>query len=95
MLFHKTIVTALILGGLTLPGTGSAAEADWQTAMLQNPSAAQLAIERRGRVFIYDGLREIDVDRAMDTQFERVQNMMFIRTQRASEAGEDGVDDDC
>ena len=95
MLFHKTTVIASILGGLILPGTGSAADGDWQTAMLQNPSAAQLAIERRGRVFIYDGLRETDVDRVMDTQFERLENMMFIRTQRASGAGDDGVDDDC
>ena len=63
--------------------------------MLQNPSAAQRAIEQRGRVFIYDGVRQDDVDRAMDTQFERLENMMFIRIQRATATGEVEPDDDC
>ena len=53
------VVVVLTLGCLTSATGALAAEQDWQQAMLHNPSAAQLEMERRGRVFIYDGLDDV------------------------------------
>jgi len=92
---NRNIVVALALGCLVLATAVPAAQRDWQTTMLHNPSAAQLKMEQRGRVFIYDGLQEAEVDRAMDTQFGRVDTMMFIRTKKTTEGGDESTDDDC
>jgi hypothetical protein len=86
------LLTAVVL---TLPGL--AAGADYQYSTLFNPSQSQLEAETRGRVMIYDGLAENDVGQALDTQFERIDNMMFTRIHRTVE--DDGkvevvVDDD-
>ncbi len=59
----------------------------WQHNLLFAPTAGQIEIEKRGRVVIFDGLRDIDVDRAMDQQFHRVQSMMFVRTIVTDEEG--------
>ena len=76
---------------------------NWQEQMLFNPSANQLEIEKRGRVMIYDGLKDTLVTQAMDTQFDRIQSMMFVRTVvtdsqgrtlRDEETGEEVVEDD-
>ena len=92
---NRNLVVALALGCLVLATAAPAAQRDWQTTMLHNPSAAQLKMEQRGRVFIYDGLEEAEVDRAMDTQFGRVDTMMFIRTKKTTEGGDENTDDDC
>jgi len=59
----------------------------WQHNLLFAPTAKQIEIEERGRVVIYDGLRDLDVDRAMREQFHRVQSMMFVRTVITDEQG--------
>jgi len=46
---------------------------------LMQPSAAELASEEKGRVQIYDSLEINEVNAALDENFERIQNMMFIR----------------
>ena len=74
----------------------SAENEDWQLAMLFDPSVAQLKFEERGRVFIYDGMKSTDVQRVMDSQFHRLDSMMFIRTQYVSLDGDvESEDDDC
>ena len=77
-----------------LQGQSLAAE-DFQEHRLLSPTAAQERMEQQGRVYIYDGLHEETVDRAMDTQFDRVQNMMFVGTRYTTETGEVYASNDC
>ena len=103
----KTILLATLLG-VSLTPSLAGAETDyreWQINQIYSPTPKQLALEGRGRVTIYDGLRDRDVERAMDAQFDRVDNMMFIRTVvtdgkgeplRNKDTGEELTeDDDC
>ena len=62
--------------------------------VLFNPSEAVLLAEAKGRVTIYDGLEHRVVDRALDTQFERIDNMMFVRTGETLPDGEVSIEDD-
>jgi hypothetical protein len=55
---------------------------------LFEPSTSERASEAKGEIYIYEGLRDIDVQRAMDEQFHRVENMMFIRTIKTDETGQ-------
>ncbi len=72
-----SVVTGLLLFGLAGP---TEAENGWQQRMLFNPPASQLKLEKPGRIVIYDGLRDTQITQAMETQFDRVQSMMFVRT---------------
>jgi len=66
-----------------------------QKKRLQNPSKIVKKAEAlRQSIFIYDGLKEEDVDSAMDSQFSRIENMMFIRTRITTEAGEEEVQEE-
>ena len=61
---------------------------------LHQPSAALRASEKRGRITIYDRIPVSEVELALDQQFERIDSMMFVRTQYPVADG--GVeDDDC
>ena len=92
---NRGTITSLILGGI-IAGYSMAAVAqdsdgkmrDWQLTLLFQPSENQLEVERKGRVFIYDGMRTTDVERALDEQFDRVEHMMFAGTIIADERGE-------
>ena len=55
---------------------------------LFEPIEAELRAEADGRIYIYDGLREIDIAHAMDQEFDRVESMMFIRVRSTDEKGE-------
>ena len=52
----------------------------WFQNRLFTPTEQQRDLERKGQVVIYDGMFDVEVNRAMDTQFERIQHMMFIGT---------------
>jgi len=60
---------------------------DIELRRLLEPTEAELAAEAEGRIYIYDGLRDTDVQQALDEQFDRVDNMMFIRTKKTDETG--------
>lgn len=62
--------------------------------ILFNPGKAIQLAEARGRVTIYDGLDSEVVDRAMETQFDRIQNMMFVGIRHALPGGSVEVEDD-
>lgn len=68
----------------------------WQIARLMAPTASQLEAESKGQVYIYDSLDINQVEAAMDSDFDRIENMMFIRIHHPStyDGGEEEVDDD-
>jgi hypothetical protein len=67
----------------------------WELQQLHTPSPALRQQEDAGRITIYDGIRITEIDRAMDEQFERIDSMMFIRSNYVDEDGEWYEDDDC
>jgi len=86
------IVPLILFFALT---TQALATQDWQERRLLAPSAAQQRMEQQDRVYIYDGLHEDTVDQALDTQFDRVENMMFVGVRHTTEDGDEYADDDC
>ena len=95
----RGVVPALLLAALA--GNGFAASPfkyeSGQERRLMEPSGKELTDESRGKVFIYDGLEADKVDRAMDEHFERIDSMMFTRTQYPAPSGNGTVtaDDGC
>ena len=82
--------------GLSIANTSDAG--DWNRNQLLNPSAGQLRAEQRGRVAIYDGLYESTVDEALDTQFGRIENMIFPKIEYCTHTtpeGDEWAEDDC
>jgi hypothetical protein len=63
---------------------------DIELRRLFEPTPSELRTEKSGRIYIYDGLRENDVARAMQEQFDRVDSMMFIRVQPTPAARDPG-----
>ena len=85
----------LLLACLLLLTTRSAFGTDsYQNKVLFTPSDSMLKAEAKGRIMIYDGLESEIVDRAMEEQFDRIDNMMFIRIHHTQDDGEYLVEDD-
>ena len=77
MVFAATVLNP----GLSIATESSYSTGEnWQTRMLFTPSEQQLAIESKGRVMIYDGMRSADVEKALDETFDRIDSMMFVNT---------------
>jgi hypothetical protein len=55
---------------------------------LLEPTPSEIAQEEAGRIYIYDGLRDKDVEQAMDKEFDRVEHMMFIRVRKTDPDGD-------
>ena len=55
---------------------------------LFDPTPAEIQAESSGRIYIYEGLRDIDVERAIEEEFNRVDSMMFIRVKQTDEEGD-------
>lgn len=89
-----------LLGGIvaitTLIGTASAA-ADrspeltnlekWQLRRLFVPDERELEHERKGNVYIYEGLTDRQVEEALSRQFDRIEYMLFLGTKRTDDTG--------
>ena len=85
---RRSLVPAtVILFALTLQAAYADGNA-WQMTNLFEPSPAQIEREQKGHVMIYHGIKDTDVHRAMDEQFERVETMMFTGTIVTDDAGE-------
>ena len=91
---RNTIIAISVICQMWATAALSDPDGDWQLEMIHDPSAAQIKVEERGRVYIYDGLYDSDVKLAMDTQFDRVDNMMFVRTKVETPQGETETEDD-
>lgn len=65
---------------------------NWQQNRLLAPTAAQRAQEERGTVVIYQGLRDVEVEKALDAAFDRLEYMMFVDTVVTDENGEPVTD---
>ena len=59
---------------------------------LFSPTTAERASQDRGQVYIYDGLRDVDIGRAIDEHFGRVEHMMFIRVKITDDRGKPAKD---
>lgn len=68
---------------------------DWQMMQLMDPTRTMLLAEANGRINIYDGMPAEVVNRALDTQFDRIDSMMFTRIRHSTEKGEVVEDDGC
>ena len=62
--------------------------------ILFNPGKPILTAESRGRVTIYDGIESSIIDEAMDSQFDRIENMMFVGIKHILPDGQVEVEDD-
>ena len=79
--YFTSMVVALLLA-IQLPVTAVHAGqlSEWYLQRLFEPTGQQLAIEEKGRVQIYSGMKDSDVARALDEQFKRIDAMMFTGT---------------
>lgn len=83
MLVDRARAVALALL-LTVQLPVASAESDrlyeWYLQRLFEPTGQQLAVESQGRVQIYAGMKDRDVARALEEQFDRLDTMMFTGT---------------
>ena len=64
----------------------------WQLRRLNEPTEHERAQEREGKVYIYDGLTDREVDQALDAHFDRIESMMFMGTRRTEPTGQVSTD---
>lgn len=78
--------------------TAVAPSQDFQLRRLMQPSPAERTAEQKGKIYIYDSLEYADVEQALDDNFDRIENMMFIRIHHPPDTADGEVeveDDDC
>ncbi len=61
---------------------------DWQVRRLMQPSQREQKDEVLGKVYIYDGLTDREVEQALSGHFNRIEFMMFMGTIKTDERGE-------
>ena len=64
----------------------------WQVNRLLEPTTHQRKKESQGQIMIYDGLRDTTIKKALDINFDRIENMMFTRVIVTDESGEPELD---
>lgn len=84
-----------IYANLVFQDSLAAGADDYDLTNLRAPSADLLQREQQMSVTIFDGIEVTEVDRALDSQFERIDSMMFVRIRHPQPDGDYDVDDDC
>jgi hypothetical protein len=64
----------------TIMSSCSTQHLTWQQRRLEHPTAAELQWELNNHVMIYEGMKDREVEHALDNHFNRVQSMMFVNT---------------
>ena len=81
---NVVLVASSAIGALTFGPLAQAKDLrDIELRRLFEPTPAEVQAEQQGRIYIYEGLKEEDIARALREQFRRVDSMMFIRVQPA------------
>ena len=94
------VLSMLFAGVVPLSGLNSAAADEdriyqIQKKRLDRPSrVVRKAEQLRQSVFIYESMKQQDVENAMEQQFDRIENMMFIKTRLLNEEGEEEIEED-
>jgi hypothetical protein len=73
------------MGAMPAAAVSDSAQANleqWLLRRLNEPTERELAHEREGNVYIYEGLTDRDVDQALSKNFDRIEYMMFVGTRR-------------
>lgn len=87
----RLVLSSLAATAVLAFGAGSVEADDLREIQLRRllePTPAELAQEREGRIYIYESLTKEDIERAMEAEFNRVESMMFIRVPKTDESGE-------
>ena len=90
----STLNKVMLIFMAIIASASTTADDSFQGKMLFAPSESMLEAEERGRIMIYDGLEAKVVDKALDKQFDRIENMMFVRITNVQENGEIAYEDD-
>ena len=89
-------LASLMLAACLVAFSSAHAYDSYQLKVLFTPTQDDLDAEAKGRVMIYDSLKNEVVEEALNEQFERIERMMFIRTLYAQENGEyEAEEDNC
>jgi hypothetical protein len=86
------VISILVNPGMSVFADDENTVEQWQLTRLFSPTENDLQNEANGKVFIYSGLKDIDVDHALDKNFNRIQSMMFIKTIVTDSDGEPEID---
>ena len=88
MKYRRSVIpAAVILFASTLQAVYAGGNS-WKMAILFEPSPVQVEREQAQRVMIYRGMKDTDIDRAMDEQFDRIETMMFTGTIVTDDTGQ-------
>ncbi|MGD8568606.1 MAG: hypothetical protein PVJ39_10990 [Gammaproteobacteria bacterium] len=95
-IFNRSIVSIAAAWLLAVSGLSTVAAGETQMSLfyefeldqLLHPSAEQLAMEREGKVFVYNGLKDSDIRLALDNYNDRIGSMMFVNVIWTDDNGE-------
>lgn len=90
---RKMIIYFAIALGISILQTANGKTAEfpvdeWQLQLIFDPDEHYLEREANGFVFIYDGLRDDQVDYILDHFFDRIDAMMFTRIKMTDPSGD-------